>query len=278
MLSIIIPTLNEASYLFLLLDSIKKQRFKDYEVIIVDAGSTDKTVDFVKNNGYQVITIAGPAGFPASSRNAGAKIARGNLLFFLDSDSVLSRENFLQETLEEFEARHLDAAGFFLLPYKKNIFYRLGYNFFYNWYPALAFEKSLPHAANAILVKKEVHYQVGGFDEKIRIAEDHAYVREISKKNRFGIIKSNPVYVLTKRFECDGWLKTTLKFLLCELHMVFLGPVKSDIFKYHFGHFDKGKKTKVIEIILWPVGFVILFIVWVLTTLILLLRGLVKLF
>jgi len=99
MLSVIIPTLNEAGYLFLLLDSIKKQSFKDYEIIIVDAGSADKTVDFVKNNGYRVISIEGPAGFPASSRNAGAKIARGSLFFFLDGDSVLPSEHFLQKTL-----------------------------------------------------------------------------------------------------------------------------------------------------------------------------------
>ena len=49
MISIIIPTLNEEKYLPLLLSSIKKQNFNDYEIIIADAGSDDKTLEIVKN-------------------------------------------------------------------------------------------------------------------------------------------------------------------------------------------------------------------------------------
>lgn len=55
MLSIIIPTLNEEKYLPRLLDSIYKQDFKNYEIIVSDAGSSDKTFEVAKRYGTKFI-------------------------------------------------------------------------------------------------------------------------------------------------------------------------------------------------------------------------------
>ena len=85
-LSIIIPTYNEEEYLPVLLDSIKKQNFEDYEVIIADANSTDKTREIASEYGC-IIT---EGGMPAVGRNNGAKIAKGEYLLFLDSDLKLT--------------------------------------------------------------------------------------------------------------------------------------------------------------------------------------------
>jgi len=75
MLSIIIPTLNEENYLPFLLESIKNQDFKDYEIIVADAGSHDKTREIAKNFGCKVVS----GGLPAKGRNEGTKFSRGNL-------------------------------------------------------------------------------------------------------------------------------------------------------------------------------------------------------
>ena len=72
-LSIIIPTYNEEEYLPVLLDSIKSQSFDDYEIIVADANSTDKTREIAES--YGCIVVAG--GLPAVGRNNGAKIAKG---------------------------------------------------------------------------------------------------------------------------------------------------------------------------------------------------------
>lgn len=85
MLSIIIPALNEEKFIPLLLESIKKQDFQDYEIIVADAGSKDKTVEISKN--YNAAIVMG--GLPAKGRNEGAKIARGDLFLFLDADVIL---------------------------------------------------------------------------------------------------------------------------------------------------------------------------------------------
>jgi len=83
MLSIIIPTLNEEKYLPFLLSSIKEQNFKDYEIILSDAGSEDRTIEIAKSYGCRVVK----GGLPAKGRNQGARAAAGDLLLFLDSDT-----------------------------------------------------------------------------------------------------------------------------------------------------------------------------------------------
>ena len=128
MLSIITPTLNEEKYLQLLLVSIKKQDLSDYEIIIADAGSTDKTIEIAKK--YNCIVIAG--GLPARGRNEGAKIAKGDILFFLDADTVLP-DYFFHKALKEFGERKLDLASFCLIPLPKNKWSAFALNLSIDW-------------------------------------------------------------------------------------------------------------------------------------------------
>lgn len=231
-ISIIIPTLNEEKYLPKLLESIKKQNFSDYEIIVADAGSNDKTISIAKKNNCKII----PGGSPAKGRNDGKKIAKGDLLLFLDADVVLS-QNFFKKSLEEFKQRKLEIAAFCLLPYK-NKFYQLLFNVFYNW-PIIFLEKILPHAAMGILIKKELFEKLNGFDEDIKIAEDHDLARRAKKIGKYGVLRSTKIFISERRFQKDGWLKTALKYLCCEFYMIFFGPVKSETFKYKFNHYKK---------------------------------------
>lgn len=236
MLSIIIPTLNEEKYLSQLLDSIKKQSFKDYEIIVSDAGSKDRTCEIAAQYRCKIVN----GGLPAKGRNEGAKVAQGEILLFLDSDTFL-KPGFLEKNLQEFGQRKLDIASCLLEPMTNKKFYRWSACLFYNW-PILALEKILPHGAIAIFVKRNIHFQLNGFDETIKLAEDHDYVRRGAKIGRFGILRSVPVTVSIRRYEIEGWWVIAWKYLLCELHTIFLGPVKSDIFKYRFDIYDTKKK------------------------------------
>lgn len=240
MISIIIPALNEEKYLPLLLESIKSQNFYDYEIILADAGSKDKTIEIAKKYGC-VIT---PGGLPAKGRNEGAKIAKGELLFFLDADIILPA-NFFDKVLDEFNRRKLDIASFCLIPLPIRRISSFALNIFYNQ-PIILLEKILPHAAMGILVKKDLFEKLGGFDEEIKLAEDMDFARRAKYKFKasFGIIRSQRIYFADRRLKTDGWLATGVKFFLCELYMIFIGPAKSDIFKYKFGHYDKKSETK----------------------------------
>ncbi|MFH1248696.1 MAG: glycosyltransferase [archaeon] len=234
MISIIIPALNEEKFIVRLLDSLKRQKLRDYEVIIADAGSTDKTLQISRNYGCKIVK----GGLPARGRNNGAKAAKGDLLLFLDADCFLPN-NCLNKSIIEYEKRSLDVSTFMLLPDGKSKIRKIFLNLFYN-YPILILEKILPHGAMGILIDKEMFKRLNGFDETIKLAEDHDFIRRAAKIGRFGVIRACKILTSDRRFDTDGWLNTYIKFLLCEMHMIFLGPIRSDIFKYRFNHYVKN--------------------------------------
>lgn len=246
MLSIIVPTLNEEKYLPMLLASIKSQNFssfgwaqdRDYEIIIADAGSKDKTLEIAKQYNCRII----PGGLPSKGRNDGAKVASGKLLFFIDADATLPSD-FFEKSLKEFEEKNLDFASFGLSPIEGTKIHKLAFDMFYNWY-IYAVEKILPHAAMGILAKRDLFLKLNGYDETIKLAEDHDLGRRAKKIASYGIIKSTKINVSDRRFRKDGWIKTAVKYFLCELHMIFIGPVRSDIFEYKFDHYSKNSKKK----------------------------------
>jgi len=242
MLSIIIPTLNEEKYLPILLSQIKKQNFSDYEIIVADAGSKDRTVEIAKNFGCKVIN----GGLPAKGRNEGAKIAKGDIFLFMDADNIFFPEIFFEKLLEEFEKRNLGVASFPIYP-DGNFFDKICY-FFYNFWTKIS-QNFLPHATNSVLVKKEIFEKIGGFDEEIKLGEDHDFARKGAKISKFGFIETEPILTSTRRFEKDGRIRTYLKYIFAGLYMFLFGPIKEDIFKYRFNDLGKNDKIKNMKMI-----------------------------
>ncbi|MCP6718804.1 MAG: glycosyltransferase [Patescibacteria group bacterium] len=223
LLSIIIPALNEERYLPLLLKSIKKQSFKDYEIIIADAGSEDNTVELAVSFGCKVAK----GGLPARGRNEGAKIARGKLFLFTDSDNIFLSANFLQNLIKEFKKRDLDLAYFPIYADGGKID-RLVYGAFNLWTKLT--QRFLAYSTNSVLIKREIHQKIGGFDEEVKIAEDQEYVWRAKKYGKFGFIETEPVLTSSRRYEREGRIKTYLKYILAGIWMIFFGPVKSNLF------------------------------------------------
>lgn len=229
-LSIITPTLNEEKCLPLLLESIKKQSFEDYEIIVADAGSKDKTVEIAKK--YGCIVVKG--GRAAKGRNEGAKIASGDLFLFIDSDIIMP-DGFLEDALEKFMKFNLGVASFpcHFLGNRVDLLASQIYNIWMN-----LTQKILPHSFGVIMAKKSVHEAVDGFDEQIKAVDDVDYVVRASKIAKYGFLKTTPLPSSSRRIEKDGRFITYSKYILIELHTIFLGPIKSDIFNYKFGHYN----------------------------------------
>jgi glycosyltransferase involved in cell wall biosynthesis len=101
MLSIIIPSYNEEKYLPKLLKSIKKQDFKDYEIIVADNNSKDNTRQIALSYGAQIVD----GGRPATARNNGVKVAKGDYLLFLDADTILP-QHCLSKALNQFNKKY----------------------------------------------------------------------------------------------------------------------------------------------------------------------------
>jgi glycosyltransferase involved in cell wall biosynthesis len=86
--SIIIPTHNRSSYLRQTLESVWRQTFSDYEVIVVDDGSTDDTPSYLSEISDKVTAIHQTNCGPGAARNKGAQHASGEYLAFLDDDDL----------------------------------------------------------------------------------------------------------------------------------------------------------------------------------------------
>lgn len=103
--SIVIPTLNRQEVLGRALNSVLNQTFEQWELIVVDGGSTDNTVDFVRTN-YQrmrLIELEENRG-AAAARNAGVSVATGKYIAFLDSDDEW-HSNYLRRMVDVLESK-----------------------------------------------------------------------------------------------------------------------------------------------------------------------------
>lgn len=232
MLSIVIPTYNEERYLPLLLRSIQAQTHRNFEVIVADNHSTDRTVEAAREAGARVV-IGGPA--PAIGRNKGAAAASGEIILFLDADVVLPDPWFLQLTLAEFEKRKLDIATCATDPIsdkKIDKVFHTAFNYFL-WVT----QATVPHAPGfCIFVRRKIHEALGGFDEEIKLAEDHDYVKRGSKIGKFRLLQSRKIPVSVRRLDRDGRFNVIMKYVLAELHLRTKGEIKSDVFNYTWGY------------------------------------------
>ncbi len=234
MLSIIIPTYNEEKYLPKLLKSIKKQDIKDYEIIIADNNSKDKTRQIAKKFNCKIVKGGSR---PGIGRNNGAKAAKGNLLLFLDADCYLEN-GFINGLLKEFKKKNLAVASCFLKPISNRSIDKVYFTIFNNFIKLV--EKTSPTLGGCcILVRKDIHKKIKGFDKKIRILEEHDYVKKCLKHGKFGIIKET-INTSVRRFDKFGRLKVGSMLLLANTYKLIFGPIKKDIFNYNFDY-KRGK-------------------------------------
>ena len=195
-LSIIIPTLNEAKYLPDLLSSIKGQTYKDYEIIVSDAFSTDKTREIAKNSKAKVVN----GGILSKGRNNGASVAKGGILVFMDAD-IKFNSQFLENSLKQFIKEELDIASPL---FEKNLKKRLSNNVykFSDFLKKITKDKKhiLFSTCQCLFIKKSFFVKTGGFNEELHIGEDIAFLKEARKlKGKYSVL-STAFHASDRRF------------------------------------------------------------------------------
>jgi len=232
-LSIIIPTFNEENYLPHLLESIKRQNFRDYEVIVADAGSTDSTRDIAQEFGCKL----GEGGLPAVGRNRGADIAQGTYFLFLDSDVILTRD-YLELCVDEFQERELGIAITQIAPLSDGFLNKITHNFA-NFFMRKV-EKIKPHGAGCygIITTKKLHQDVEGFDEDLDFGEDTDYIERIGAISQFKVLRSPKLLVSTRRLQEEGLRNVAFKYAKSTFYQFRGKQITAEDLDYTFGHPD----------------------------------------
>lgn len=167
MVSVVIPTFNEENYIGKLLECLKKQTYRDFEIIVADNKSPDKTAQIARSYGARVV----PGGHQAFGRNNGVKNAKGEVILFLDAD-VKFDKNFLEDSYKEFTERKADIACCYFETKGFSLELRILYEL-WNSSKYVRRGTALPDGeGQCIWIKKSAFEKIKGFNENLKIAED----------------------------------------------------------------------------------------------------------
>ena len=239
LISVIIPAYNEEQYLPLLLQSLRKQTYPHFEIIVADAHSTDKTRAVAKKYNTRVVE----GGSPAVGRNRGAAVARGEYFIFLDADALV-KPTFVAEAVKYFDKEFFDVATFSLQPISRLKIDRLLFNIT-NAFIALT-KRLFPHGSgSALMCTRRIFRAVNGFDESIKIAEDHEFVKKCSTIGKFGVISNVTVRISVRRLDTEGRMAIIKKYLAVEAYRALKGKINKDVFKYEFGNFREKNLSQI---------------------------------
>ena len=235
--SIIIPSLNEEINLPVLLLSIQNQTLKDYEVIVVDSGSKDKTKENTqkfKDTISQFSFIERPCKNVSMARNYGASKAKGEFLVFFDAD-VEVEPVFLEQIKKNLDEYKLDATTVWNRSKHTSV---VGTVVLTLLNVNMSLFQNIKPAANGpcIIMRKSLFDTVGFFDEQIVFGEDFDLIQRAHKKQaEFKVFRKPILYVSTRRFEKEGFFISLYKSLKALLYQLIIGPIRKPIFEYEMG-------------------------------------------
>ncbi len=167
LVSVIVVNYNGKKYLKNCFDSLSRVDYKNSEVILVDNGSKDGSVDFIKNNypEVKILELGENLGLAVAS-NRGAEVANGEFLFFLNNDTIVDSE-ILKELVKTAKSDlkiGACACDVFTYDGKKEIGLGLSCDRF--GYPCFNLgDVFYPDAA--IFVRRKVFEEIGGYDQKL---------------------------------------------------------------------------------------------------------------
>jgi len=224
--SIIIPTLNEENYIENIISSLEKQTYKNFEVIIVDNGSKDRTVEIIKKiqkkSLLKIILVFCKQRGISYARNYGVKYTKGEFLVFFDTDGYVPKNWLLRANnifLNNNNIKLLGGIVIFLS--KKSIFHTITFNIhcFFGFLCVLLFHifsgNSFHIDGHNMTIRKENFIKAGGFPNII--CEDIGFTQKMlnmyKKRNSIKLTPYLLVYYSARTFEKNGYIKTLIEQL-----------------------------------------------------------------
>ncbi|HSW89611.1 MAG TPA: glycosyltransferase [Patescibacteria group bacterium] len=199
--SIVIPVLNEKKVLPHLLKDLQKQTFGDFDIYIVDGGSTDGTIKIVEKmiaNDGRLHLLRSKVKNVGYQRNMGGKKSTGQYIIFFDADTGIP-EYFLSGLHYQCIKEKLEAFTNFAIPDSENAKDKLFMHATNIIFDSAAKLKSPLCFGSCIGVQRSVFVSTHGFDESIHFMEDTEFAKRVVRSGfRFSVLKE-PVYVYSLR-------------------------------------------------------------------------------
>ncbi|RLI97854.1 MAG: glycosyl transferase [Candidatus Aenigmatarchaeota archaeon] len=219
--SIIVPTLNEEKYIENCLKSISNQDYDGkYEIIVSDGGSKDKTVKIARKYADKVI-ICEKRGI-SYGRNRGAKEAKGDILVFVDADTILLFDT-ISKLVKPFRKKKVVGSTCPVLPLSPKAGDFLLY-WIANQFVSRSLKSSKPQVFGICCAyRKEAFERVNGFDERLKTLEDLDLAERISKLGEIVLVEDTFVLTSPRRIKKWGKTKAARKYLLGYLNYLLTG-------------------------------------------------------
>lgn len=245
--SIIIPALNEEKYLPKLLESLVKQTLSDFEVILVDGESKDKTVELAKEFAKSLpslkVIISKIASLPLQ-RNLGTTVARADWFVFVDADTVL-----LPYALERSSVYIKETQTSFFSSWSRpdsEVISDALYTLFFNSTIEGGVLFKRPFAPGPFsLVKRQVFDSVKGYDESASFGEDYDFTLRVLKTGMHMDILRETLFVWSlRRVRKKGVFTITTQYLSGALNAMFFNKALKNMPGYLMGGhiYDKDQK------------------------------------
>ena len=205
-ISLVLPTYNDSQYIEQALNSALNQTYTDFEIIVVDDGSTDNTRDLVDKYGNSIGYIYQENQGLASARNTGIEASKGKFLAFLDADDWFAENNL--EAKASFLDKHQDVGWVYsdwqYVDDEGNYLDKGSTRFKFSTkkvtghiFPELVYNRNFISPCSAV-IKKTALEAIGGFDPKVVCQEDWDLWLRLSLKYSVQYIDEVLVFVLDR--------------------------------------------------------------------------------
>lgn len=221
-LSIIIPTLNEEDNIDKLLRFLSELQQTYVEIIVVDGGSQDRTVQRAKTY-KDVRCFDTQLASRAKQMNYGAEMATGEILYFIHAD-VMPLPSFYEDIQQAIK----EGYSFGCYRFKFDKPHRaLQFNAYFT-----RFNRMFCRGGDqTMFITKELFNQYNGFDTYYSIMEDFDFIRRVKKKEKFKIIPKS-VVVSARKYDHNSYFKVNM-INLFSYWMFMLGKSPDTIRKFY---------------------------------------------
>ncbi|MEP0711629.1 TIGR04283 family arsenosugar biosynthesis glycosyltransferase [Algoriphagus sp.] len=229
-ISVIIPCLNEAENLSHLLPFLLKNSGESVkEIILVDGGSTDDSVEVARSFG--ILVLESPLPNRAVQLNLGASRAKSELLYFLHADTRPCEE--ISDVIVKSASTGIQAGCFRLKFDSKSSLLR-----FNSWYTR--FNGIFSGGGDqSLFITKDLFDSLGGYDQSFCIMEDFDLTRRIRQKTKFHVLPFD-MKVSARKYQENSWLRVQLANSLA--FSLFLLKIKPATIKSLYLNFLSIKK------------------------------------